>query len=140
MRHKLCPIGSSCAQTVKSYVRTKKKLALMNKEKIAHLDIKPLNYLIRETSDSSFDVVLTDFGISQCYQACKLASKSKSNPNIAGLDDLMNAISLNELELEKGRVLVLQLSVSSIFQTLFYQKLKDYMVMGKALVICLLPK
>ena len=74
-----------------------------NTWKIAHLDIKPLNFLIREKSDTSYDVVLTDFGISQCYQTCLLASKSATNPEITSLEDLINAVSSNELNLTPGK-------------------------------------
>ena len=73
-------------------------------QKIAHLDIKPLNFLIRENADTSYDVVLTDFGISQCYQNCLLGSKSASNPEITCFQDFVDALSSNELHLEKGTV------------------------------------
>ena len=75
-----------------------------NTWKIAHLDIKPLNFLIRETSDTSYDVVLTDFGISQCYQTCLLESNSATTPEITSLEDLINAVSSNELTLVSGKV------------------------------------
>ena len=63
-----------------------------------------MNFLIRENADTSYEVVLTDFGISQCYQNCLLGSKSATNPEVTCLEDFIDALNSNELNLAKGTV------------------------------------